>query len=149
VGVGDRLWLAGLLMIDRVFGTRLAIKEVARRRQRLAQAEARLATIQTELTRLTDLLEQMNVALCLFHLHQRRLSMPEKWLRFQPSNEDETQILEMLIEHLVKPRLAAVEMQEGEAGYIYQLIPDWLAIRATLENLDPDLAVWLEEMAGR
>jgi len=33
--IGGRLWLAGLLLIDRMFGTRLAINEVARRRQRL------------------------------------------------------------------------------------------------------------------
>ena len=146
--IGDRLWLAGLLLIDRVFGTRLAIKEVERRRQRLAEAEVQLTAIQTELKRLTDLLEQVNLGLCLFHLRQRRLFIPERWLYFQTADEDETQILEMLIEHLVKPRLAAIEVQEDEAGYTYRLIPDWAAIRAALENPEPDLAAWLEEMAG-
>jgi hypothetical protein len=143
------LWLAGLLLIDRVFGTRLALKEVERRRRLLDAANTQLAEIQAELKRLDELVGRANVELCLFYLRRRQLFIPERWAFFQATDEDEEQILEMLIEHLVRPRLAAVEVREDEVGYTYRLIPDWATIRATLENLDPDLAAWLEEMAGR
>jgi len=132
-----------------MFGTRLAINEVARRRQRLTTAKAQLADIQAELKRLSELVEQANVELCLFYLRRRQLFTPKQWLFFQTTDEDEEQALEMLIEHLVKPRLATVEIREDEAGYTYQVIPDWTTIRAALESPDPDLATWLEEMAGQ
>jgi hypothetical protein len=147
--VGDRLWLTGLLLIDRIFGTRLAIKEVTRRRQRLAETRAQLADILSELKRLNGLVEQANVELCLFCLRQRRVLIPERWLCFQTTDKDEARVLEMLIEHLVKPRLTAVEVQEDEAGYTYRLIPDWTAIRSALKSPDPELVAWLEEMAGQ
>jgi len=145
--IGGRLWLAGLLLIDRMFGTRLAINEVARRRQRLATAKAQLADIQAELKRLSELVEQANVELCLFYLRRRQLFTPKQWLFFQTTDEDEERALEMLIAHLVKSHLATVEIQEDETGYTYRLIPDWAAIRAALESQDPNLASWLEEMA--
>ncbi|RLC68736.1 MAG: hypothetical protein DRI52_09585, partial [Chloroflexi bacterium] len=110
--IGGRLWLAGLLLIDRMFGTRLAINEVARRRQRLATAKAQLADIQAELKRLSELVEQANVELCLFYLRRRQLLIPEQWLFFQTTDEDEERALEMLIAHLVKSHLATVEIQE-------------------------------------
>lgn len=148
MNIGHRLWFASLLLIDWLFGTRLALKEVERRHQRLAEAEAQLEAIRQEAERLTNVLEQVNIAICLFHLRQRQLLIPENWLCFQSFDEHEAELLDMFIEHLVKPRLAAIEIQESEAGYTYRLIPDWAAIRAALANADPDLAAWLEEMAG-
>ncbi|MBC7251873.1 MAG: hypothetical protein H5T62_16535 [Anaerolineae bacterium] len=143
----DRLWLSGLLFIDRLFGTRLALKEIQRRRERLSQTKAQLATIQSELKRLSELLDQVNIGLCLFHLRQRRLLIPARWLHFQSEDEEDTHLLEMLIEYLVKPRLAAIEVEEREGGYDYRLTPHWTALKAALADLDPDLTAWLEEMA--
>jgi hypothetical protein len=148
VNIGQRLWFAGLLLIDWLFGTRLALKEVERRRQRLAEAEAQLEAIRQEAERLTAVLEQVNIAICLFHLRQRQLLIPENWLCFQSADEHEADLLDMFIEHLVKPRLAAIEVRENETGYNYRLIPDWAAIRAALENPDPDLDAWMENMVG-
>ncbi|MDY7041961.1 MAG: hypothetical protein SVX38_13980, partial [Chloroflexota bacterium] len=90
--------------------------------------------------------EQANVELCMLCLRRRQLLIPEQWAFFRTTDEDEEQVLEMLIKHLVKPRLASVEVREDETGYTYRLIPNWIAIRASLKNPGPELASWLEEM---
>jgi len=127
-----------------------------------------LAEISEQLVKLGGLLEAANLQLCLLYLRQRELLSPHRWLYFDPTNPQEDQGLDLLIQHLVKPRLAAIEMQEASSRgvsteldevsargvekdhYIYRLEPDWAAIDAFLAqreaDLQPDIADWLETL---
>ncbi|MBL7182891.1 MAG: hypothetical protein ISS50_00410 [Anaerolineae bacterium] len=145
---GDKILLAGLGIIDRLFATDLLEREVARRKARVARSEARLAEISEQLLKLGGLLEAANLQLCLLYLRQRELLSPQRWLHFDPANPQEDQGLDLLINHLVKPRLAAIEVQEIEKNhYIYKLKPDWAAIDGFLAqreaDLQPEIAGWL------
>jgi hypothetical protein len=77
--------------------------------------------------------------------------LPHRWLYFDPANPQEDKGLDLLIHHLVKPRLAAVEMQEIKKDHhIYKLEPDWAAIGDFLAqreaDLQPEIADWLETL---
>ena len=146
---GDKILLAGLGIVDRLFATNLLEREVARRKAKVARSEARLAEISEQLVKLGGLLEAANLQLCLLYLRQRNLLSPQRWLHFDSANPEEEQGLDLLINHLVKPRLAAIEIQEVEKNhYIYKLKPDWAAIGAFLAqreaDLQPEIADWLK-----
>ena len=148
---GDKILLAGLGVIDRLCATDFLEREVARRKAKVARSEARLAEISEQLVKLGGLLEAANLQLCLLYLRQRELLSPHRWLHFDPANPQEDQGLDLLINHLVKPRLAAIEMQEVEKHhYTYRLDPDWAAIDTFLAqreaDLQPDIADWLETL---
>jgi hypothetical protein len=158
--------LAGLGIIDRLFATDLLEREVARRKAELARSEARLAEISQQLAKLEGLLEAANLQLCLLYLRQRNLLSPQRWLHFDSANPKEDQGLDLLINHLVKPRLSAIEVQEASSRgpalslskgsargveknhYIYKLEPDWAAIGDSLAqwkaDLQPEIADWLK-----
>jgi chromosome condensin MukBEF complex kleisin-like MukF subunit len=146
---GDKILLAGMSLIDYLFATNFLEREVARRKAKLARAEARLAELSAQLVKLGELLEAANLQLCLLYLRQRELLLPHHWLRFDTADPQEDQGLDLLINHLVKPRLAAIEMQEVEENhYIYKLEPDWAAIGDYLAqhgaDLQPEIADWLK-----
>ena len=145
---GDKILLAGLGIVDRLFATNLLEREVARRKAKVARSEARLAEISEQLVKLGGLLEAANLQLCLLYLRQRNLLSPQHWLYFDSANPEEERGLDLLINHLVKPRLAAIAIQEVEKKhYIYNLKPDWAAIGAFLAqreaDLQPEIADWL------
>jgi hypothetical protein len=147
--IGNRILLASLVIIDRLFGTSFVERELARRKATIARYEARLAEISEQLLKLDGLLEAANLQLCLLYLRQRELLSPQRWLYFDTANPQEDQGLDLLIHHLVKPRLAAIEMQEVEKNhYIYRLEPDWAAIGDFLSrreaDLQPEIADWLK-----
>ena len=149
--IGDKILLAGLGIVDRLFATGFLEREVARRKAKVARSEARLAEISEQLVKLGGLLEAANLQLCLLYLRQRELLSPHRWLHFNSANPQEDQGLDLLINHLVKPRLAAIEMQEVEKNhYIYRLEPDWTAIGAFLAqreaDLQPEIADWLKTL---
>ena len=149
--IGDKILLASLGIIDRLFATSFLEREVARRKAKVARSEARLAEISEQLLKLGELLEAANLQLCLLYLRQRNLLSPQRWLHFDPVNPQEDQGLDLLINHLVKPRLAAIEMQEVERNhYIYKLKPDWAAIGDFLArreaDLQPEIADWLKTL---
>ena len=157
---GDRVLLVSLGIIDHLFDTDLLLREVARRKAKLARSEARLAEINEQLAKLEELLEAANLQLCLLYLRQRELLLPRRWLYFDPANPNEEQGLDPLINYLVKPRLAAIEMQEASSRgsargveknhYTYKLEPDWAAIGAFLAqreaDLQPEIADWLKRL---
>ena len=157
---GDKILLAGLGIIDRLFATDFLEREVARRKANIARSEARLAEISEQLLRLGGLLEAANLQLCLLYLRQRNLLSPQRWLYFDSANPAEEQGLDLLINHLVKPRLAAIEMQEASSRgsargveknhYIYKLEPYWAAIGAFLAqqeaDLQPEIVDWLNTL---
>ena len=149
----DKILLAGLGIIDRLFATDLLEREVARRKARVARSEARLAEISEQLVKLGGLLEAASLQLCLLYLRQRELLSPQRWLHFDPANPQEDQGLDLVINHLVKPRLAAIEVQEIEKNhYIYKLEPDWAAIDGFLAqreaDVQPEIADWLKTLKG-
>lgn len=149
--IGDKILLAGLGIIDRLFATDLLEREVARRKAKIARYEARLAEISQQLLKLGGLLEAANLQLCLLYLRQRELLSPQRWLHFDTANAQEDQGLDLLIQHLVKPRLAAIETQGIEENrYIYTLEPDWAGIDAFLAqreaDLQPEIADWLKRL---
>jgi hypothetical protein len=148
---GDKILLAALGIFDRLFATNLLEREVARRKAKVACSEARLAEISQQLLKLEGLLEAANLQLCLLYLRQRELLSPQRWLHFDTANPQEDEGLDLLIHHLVKPRLAAIEMQEIEKNrYIYKLEPDWASITAFLAqretDLQPEIADWLKTL---
>jgi hypothetical protein len=153
MSIGDRILLVSLGIIDRLFATNFLEREVARRKAKVARSEARLAEINEQLLKLGRLLEVANLQLCLLYLRQRNLLSPQRWLHFDPVNPQEDQGLDLLINHLVKPRLAAIEMQEVERNhYTYRLKPDWAAIGDFLAqreaDLQPEIADWLKTLKG-
>jgi len=151
--ISDKILLVSLIIIDHLFATNLVEREIARRKAKVARYEARLAQITKQLVELEGLLEAANVQLCLLYLRQRELLSPHRWLHFDTGNPQEDKGLDLLIDHLVKPRLAAIEVQEASSRgvekdhYVYQLDPDWAAISAFLSewqaDLQPEIADWL------
>jgi hypothetical protein len=151
MGIGDKILLMGLGIIDRLFATNFLEREVTRRKANIARSEARLAELSEQLVKLGGLLEAANLQLCLLYLRQRNLLLPHRWLYFDPANPQEDKGLDLLIHHLVKPRLAAVEIQEPKKDrHIYKLEPDWAAIGDFLAqreaDLQPEIADWLETL---
>jgi hypothetical protein len=151
--IGDKFLFAGLIIIDRLFATNLVERELARRKAKLARYEAYLTQITEALTKFEESLKATHLQLCLLYLRQRELLLPHRWLHFDPASHQEDQGLDLLIDYLVKPRLAAIEVQEVKnKHYIYKLEPDWAAINAFLAewqaDLQPEIAEWLTQKKG-
>ena len=146
----DRVYLVVLLAIDRLLGTRLAERELARRKEKMDRYARRVALLEEQLADLNRKLALANVQLCLLYLQQRDLARPGRWLLFDTGDAGESKALDVLIEHLVKPHLATILEEERleETRYIYRLKPDWEAICAHLSEqrvaLEPPVASWLE-----
>lgn len=144
----DKILFTALILVDHLLGTSLVEKELSRREAKVARYRTRMTELEKQLTRLEGLLGAINLRLCLLYLRERGLLSPERWLSFDPDDPEEEKGLEMLIEHLVKPRLATIEMDEVEEGhYVYHLQPDWAALRAFFAeqqaDLEPDMEGWL------
>jgi hypothetical protein len=144
----DRILFTALILVDHLLGTNLAKKELSRREAKVARYRAQMTDLEKQLTRLEGLLEAINLRLCLLYLQERSLLLPERWLSFDANDPEEDTGLNLLIEHLVKPRLATIEMDKVEEGhYLYHVQPDWAAIRAFFAeqqaDLEPDMKRWL------
>ena len=149
----DRVLFLGLAILDRLFGTRLVQRELDRRGERLAEYQARMTGIQQDIDLLGKRLEGLHVQLCLLYLRHRHMVDMEDWLRFESGGRDESG-LDILIEHLVKPRLAAIEVRETMPGHhVYHLRPDWEAIVAAMgdamETLEPETLAWLRQWTAK
>ncbi|MGQ9627348.1 MAG: hypothetical protein ACUVV0_10655 [Anaerolineae bacterium] len=145
----DKIFFLFLILLDRIMGTDLVEKELTRRREKVARYEAQLAALEERLTELEGKLETIQLRLCLLYLRERSIQSPESWLRFDPKDPVENEGVDWLIEHMVKPRLAAIEEEQvAQNHYVYHLKPDWEAIRCLLARegiaLDPSLEGWLE-----
>ena len=147
----DKILFTALILVDHLLGTNLAKKELSRREANVARYRAQMTELEKQLTRLEGLLGAMNLRLCLLYLRERSLLAPERWLSFDPDHPEEGRGLDLLIEHLVKPRLATIEMDKVEEGrYVYHLQPDWAAIHTLFAeqqaDLDPGMKGWLSEL---
>ncbi len=150
-----QLWFAILAIADRLLGTRLAERELARLQRRIADHEAQANAIRAQMEKLNCLLHTSQVEFCVLYLRQRRLLRPEAWLCFTPTESaDEEKVLDTLISRLVKHGLASVRTEAlGEQTYTYHLCPNWAAITALLasqkEYLDGVTLSWLEEIQNK
>jgi len=147
----DKVLFTALVLMDHLLGTHLAEKELARREAKVARHRAQMTELEKQLARLEGLLGAINLRLCLLYLRERSLLSPERWLSFDPNDPEEERGLDLLIEHLVKSRLATIEMDKVEEGhYLYHLQPDWAAIRDFFAeqqaDLEPDMKGWLSEL---
>ena len=143
------LWAHLLLMTDRLLGTRLVERELARRQAAIERLVAHLEAVNRELEVLAEELRFQRLVLCLLELEARseRESLDD-WLCFAPLGEGDEPLLDSAIECLVKPRLAAVDVTPaGPGSYVYRLRPDWAAIIARLGGIAvaAELISWLEE----
>lgn len=147
----DRILFTALVLVDHLLGTDLAKKELSRREAKVARYRARMVELEEQLGKLEELLGAINLRLCLLYLRERSLLSPQQWLFFDPNDPEEDRGLDLVIEHLVKPRLATIEMDKIDEGhYVYRLQPDWAAIRVLLAkqqaDLEPDMKRWLAEL---
>jgi hypothetical protein len=146
------LWFGCLVFADRLLGTHLVERELARQQRRVEAYEAHASVVRRQMAELDRLLYVTQVQLCALYLRQRCLLRPEAWLRFAPSEgEGEERGLDLLIGQLVKHGLATIRTEAvGEHTYVYHLRPDWGAMADLLSawevQIDPLAISWLEEM---
>jgi hypothetical protein len=145
----DRALFLVLAVADRLLGTHWVQTELDRRWKRLTEYQAQMGDMQQEMARLESGLEKLQLQLCLIYLRHRHMMDLDNWLHFESGGSEEPG-LDLLIEHLVKPQLAAVEMQETTPGHhVYHLRPYWTAIAAAigepLEALEPEIRTWLRQ----
>ena len=155
MNVWIQLWFAFLIVADRLLGTRLVERELARLQRRVEGYEAQASAIRSQVEKLNRLLHISQVEFCVLYLRQRRLLRPETWLRFAPAESaDEGKSLDTFISRLVRYGLATVRTEAtGEHVYVYHLRPDWAAITALLDSqkeyLDAVTISWLEEIQNK
>lgn len=144
-----RLKLQLMLFADRLFGTNLVERELTRHQARIAQLDDQLAQINRQLQNLAQNSQVYQTALYLTLLKARsERPEAEDWLQFRPEVDGEERLLQGLIDCLVKPRLAAIDVTPLESppnAYTYRLRPDWPAVRAYLGSnvLAPELEAWI------
>ncbi|RLC67739.1 MAG: hypothetical protein DRI48_01480 [Chloroflexi bacterium] len=148
-----RLRFAVLILADRLLGTHLVDRELARLQQHIEIFEKQASTIRKQMGELNRLLHLIQVQMCVLYLHQRYLLRPESWLCFAPAESTaEEKELELLIGRLVKHDLAKIRTESlGDQRYVYYLRPDWDALVNLLNTgepqyLDPVVTSWLDEM---
>ncbi len=153
--MGWMTWLRAhaLLLIDRLFGTRLVERELARRQARIERLVGLMDQLNQDLGALAETVGDYQLMQCLLEL-EARSKRPDldDWLRFAPQGGDDEALLDSAIECLVKPRLAAIsDKAVGPGNYIYHLYPDWAAIIARLQDTSvaSELMPWLEEQNHR
>ncbi len=159
VSVWDRLQLRllrllsiSLALVDGLLGVtwgeRVLERLAARWQARLAQIDAALVALEEERALLHLRAEGLALCTAVTHLVSRKLARGE--LCFDPSDPQDEKVLDANIDLLVKERLAAIEVDEVEAGhYLYRLEPDWAKIQARLEQAasqaPPETKDWLQE----
>ncbi len=143
-----RLHTRLLMITDRLFGTRLVQWELGRQQRKIERLTAQLNVINRDLEALAQDMAAQQLVLCLIELAARRERMGGvDWLCFAPRRDGEEVLLDSAIEHLVKPRLASVDVEpDGDADYTYHLHLDWTAIAARLESAPEvtELIAWMD-----
>jgi hypothetical protein len=136
-------------MIDRLLGTHLVERELARRQLKIERLVARIEAVNRDLDVLAEDLVFYQLVLCLIELKARsERDDLDDWLRFASQDDADEPLLDSAIECLVKPRLASIDVEpSGLDNYIYCLHPDWAAIIARLNGtaVARELLAWLRE----
>jgi hypothetical protein len=107
-----------------------------------------LARLETERQKIQQQAETLALHAAAIYLAGRSLTHDE--LCFDPSDSRDEEMLDTVIDLLVKNRLAAIETEEVEPDrYVYHLEPDWVMIRARLSDAanqaEPMIAEWFRE----
>ncbi len=115
-----------LALSDRLLGTHLVEREMARLQREMEIYEAQASIMRRQMEELSHLLHVIQVALCVCYLYRRWTLRPTTWFHFAPAEgADEERDLDMLISRLVRHGLAAVRTEPiGEGAYLYHLRPD-------------------------
>jgi hypothetical protein len=145
------LWVRLLLVVDELLGTHLVEWELAKRQHEIERLVAHIEAVDRDLDALAAELALHQLAMCLIELKARSERSERNdlggWLCFAPQSDGDESLLDHAIEHLVKPRVASVDVEpDGMGDYIYRLHPDWTAIIARLSStvVAPELLAWLE-----
>ncbi len=147
-----RLWIALLVVADRLLGTHLVEREMQRLQQLLGSFERQADALRQQMRELNQLLYVVQVEMCVLCLRKRQLLRPDDWQRFAPhESAEEEKFLDLVIDRLVKRGLGTIRTETvGENVYVYYLNPDWEAIvnllNAWRDKLDPVTVEWLDEM---
>jgi hypothetical protein len=150
-----RILTAVLSLMDGVlhvrWGERLLQRLAGRWQAQVEALNHALAELEENRQHIQGQIAALSLQAAALYLGGRQMSRGE--LRFDPADPHDRELLDATIDLLVKERLAAIEIEEIEAGhYIYYLEPDWSAIRASLEGAaagaEPEIAEWLREGAG-
>ncbi len=149
--VWTRLRFWALLVTDRLLGTHLVDREMVHLQYHIETFAAQVSVLRQRMEDLDFLLHIAQVQMSVLYLRQRYLLRPATWLCFAPNEgPDEEKSLDLLVNRLVRHRLAAVRTEAaGEGNYVYHLRPDWDASENLLshsQGLDPVTIAWLEEI---
>lgn len=159
VSIWDRLQLLMLrllsivlALVDGLFrvrcGERILDRLTNRWQAQVAELDKALVRLEQERERLNIQVDALAIHAAALYLGSRSLARSE--LRFDPADPRDEEALNASIELLVKERLAAIETEEIEPGYyVYNLEPDWAAIRTRLaravDHAGPEVAEWFCE----
>jgi hypothetical protein len=147
-----RLLATILGLVDGLFnihwGERLLDRLADHWQAQIDELDESLARLETERHKIQQQAETLALHAAAIYLAGRTLTRGE--LRFDPSDARDEEMLDTIIDLLVKNRLAAMETEEVESErYVYHLEPDWVTIRARLsdaaELAEPMIAEWLRE----
>jgi hypothetical protein len=147
-----RLLSRALGILDTVLGVcwgeRLLQRLADRWRTRLDQLDRELAGLEQQREEVGSQAEALAIQVAAMYLGRR--SVIQGGLCFDPSDPHDEEILDAVIEILVKERLATIEAQQvGLQQYLYHLEPDWQAIRLRLagavDGAQPEIATWFED----
>ena len=150
-------WVRGhvLLIIDKMLGTHLLDRELARYQVRIDALVKRVDAVSQEIDTLAEALAAYRLTLCLIELQIRseRADLDD-WPCFAPGADgrlEDEGLLDSVIDCLVKPRLATVDVEPMDEGrYLYRVHPNWSTIQTRLEGTQPpsELLVWLDTKAA-
>jgi hypothetical protein len=150
-----RLRLLGV--IDWLLGTHLVDEATSRWQQQLETMQAEINSLQTRLEELGASRSAILRHLCLSYLQLRQVRSPLDWLHFDPQDPAEESATEVLTRALVTPHWARWTItqvtSEDDAGYAYDLVPDWSALHQDALNhaasVPPSLLDWLGQQAAQ
>lgn len=141
-----------LAVVDGLFGVRwgerLLLRMAGHWQAQLEELDGALARLEAEREMVRLQAEALAIHSAAVYLSGRRLARNQ--LRFDPADPRDDELLTAAIDLLVVEHLAEIEIVEVEPEhYVYDLEPDWTAIRARLTeavNLaEPEFADWLRE----
>lgn len=139
-------------VVDRLFnvqwGQGLLVRMANHWQSQIVQLNQAISHLEQERGQIQEQAEALAIHAAAIYLGGRSLARNE--LCFDPDDPHDEEMLDASIDLLVKQRLAAIEMVELEGDhYLYQLEPDWAAIRVRLaeaiEQSEPETADWFRE----
>jgi hypothetical protein len=143
------VWSRFLVLADALFGSHLLEWELARRQRRIERLTNELLDVDRDLEAAARALDFYQITFCLILLKTRsERAGAGDWLSFDTRLEGDEDVLNSVIECLVKTHLARLDVLSSESGHqVYRLVPDWSAIMAHFDQriLARELQTWLRQ----